>query len=225
MTADIKALATHRHYDSRFGCDVVKLLPNEYFVTREPIVLSTVLGSCVAACLRDAQAGLGGMNHFMLPGSDEPDRITSASMRYGAFAMELLINEMLKAGARRERLEAKVFGGGAVIDQMRQLNIGERNAQFVLEYLALEQIPVLAQDLRGVHARRINFFPQTGKVLQKKIVSERSDEVVARREQALREALPKVMPAPRVELFGRPAKPSSAPRVELFGVPAKKEAS
>lgn len=224
-TASIKALATHRHYDSRFGCDVIKLLPNEYFVTREDIVLSTVLGSCVAACLRDAEAGMGGMNHFMLPGSDEPGSITSASMRYGAFAMELLINEMLKAGARRERLEAKVFGGGAVIDQMRQLNIGDRNARFVLEYLALEQIPVLAQDLRGTHARRINFFPQTGKVLVKKIVSERSDELVARRERALREALPNTMPAPRVELFGRPAKPSPAPRVELFGVPAKKEVS
>src|SRR5690606_35856262 len=158
MHSNLKARADHRHFDSRVGMDVVKLLPNEYYVTAEDIMLSTVLGSCVAACVRDPLANLGGMNHFMLPGGDDANHGRNDAMRYGAYSMEVLINELLKAGARRERLEAKVFGGGAVLDQMRQMNIGERNADFVLEYLHTEQIPVLAQDLRGEQARRVHYF-------------------------------------------------------------------
>ncbi|GAA5234045.1 chemoreceptor glutamine deamidase CheD [Verticiella sediminum] len=200
MLAHAKGLATHRHYDSRFGCDVVKLLPNEYYVTGEDIVLATVLGSCVAACIADPVASVGGMNHFMLPGTDDGGN-AGQSLRYGAFAMELLVNELLKMGARRERLEAKVFGGGAVIERMRQMNIGERNAAFVLDYLATEQIPVVAQDLCGDHARRVNYLPRTGKVLLKRMNSQRSDLVVACREQALRERMPALMPKPQVELF------------------------
>lgn len=201
----LKARATRRHFDSKMGCDAVKLLPNEYYVTSEDIVLCTVLGSCVAACIRDAVVGVGGMNHFMLPGGEDVDGATSAGMRYGAYAMEMLINELLKAGARRERLEAKVFGGGAVLDQMRQMNIGERNAAFVLEYLQTEQIPVLAQDLCGEQARRVNYFPRTGKVLVRKMQSHRNVEsILARREHALEQTLQAEAPAPRFELFGSP---------------------
>src|SRR5690606_19330573 len=98
MTNYLKARATRRHFDSKMGCDAVKLLPNEYYVTGEDIVLGTVLGSCVAACLRDPLAGLGGMNHFMLPGHEDVEDLGSASMRYGAYAMEILINELLKLG-------------------------------------------------------------------------------------------------------------------------------
>ncbi len=205
MSGVHKALATRRIFDSRLGCDVVKLLPNEYFVTGEDIVLSTVLGSCVAACIRDPLAGVGGMNHFMLPGDDDTDRPASTSMRYGAFAMEVLINELLKLGARRERLEAKVFGGGAVLDQMRQLNIGERNATFALSYLRTEQIPVLAQDLRGDYPRRIHYYPFSGKVLMRRMQSQRNaNEVVARRELELQGSLKADPPRPRFELFGTP---------------------
>ncbi len=203
MNSYQNALASRRHYDSKMGCDAVKLLPNEYYVTSEDIVLCTVLGSCVAACIRDPAAGLGGMNHFMLPGGDEASQIGSATMRYGAYAMEILINELLKAGARRERLEAKVFGGGAVLDQMRQMNIGERNSDFVLKYLDTEQIPVLAQDLRGEQARRVNYFPRTGQVLVRKMQSHRKvDSILARREQALQHSLQEAKPSPRFELFG-----------------------
>ncbi|MCZ7127370.1 hypothetical protein O6380_23755, partial [Salmonella enterica subsp. enterica] len=94
-----------------------------YYVTRDDVVLTTVLGSCVAACIRDEKAGVGGMNHFMLPDDENagPDRVLSASMRYGCYALEVLINELLKMGARRERLEAKVFGGGAVLANMTTL--------------------------------------------------------------------------------------------------------
>lgn len=201
----LKARATRRHYDAKMGCDAVKLLPNEYYVTDEDIVLCTVLGSCVAACIRDPAAGLGGMNHFMLPGGEDSPSPTSVGMRYGAYAMEMLINELLKAGARRERLEAKVFGGGAVLDQMRQMNIGERNAEFVLEYLRIEQIPVLARDLCGEQARRVNYFPRTGKVLVRKMQSHRKvDSILVRREQALERSLQAEAPAPRFELFGLP---------------------
>jgi len=205
MTNYLKARATRRHFDTKMGCDAVKLLPNEYYVTNEDVVLCTVLGSCVAACIRDPAVGLGGMNHFMLPGGEESPSPTSAGMRYGAYAMEMLINELLKAGARRERLEAKVFGGGAVLDQMRQMNIGERNADFVLEYLRIEQIPVLAQDLCGEQARRVNYFPRTGKVLVRKMQSHRKvDSILVRREQALEQSLQADVPTPRFELFGLP---------------------
>lgn len=204
-----KALATRRHFDSKLGCDTVKLLPNEYYVTHEGIMLSTVLGSCVAACMRDPIAGVGGMNHFMLPGGDDAPRVGGDAMRYGAYSMEILINELLKAGARRERLEAKVFGGGAVLDQMRQLNIGERNAEFVLDYLSTEQIPVLAQDLRGDQARRVHYFPRTGQVLMRRLPSQRAGSILARREEAVRESLIET-PKPRFELFGTfPPKESS----------------
>ena len=210
MTGVHKALASRRMHDSRLGCEVVKLLPNEYFVTSEDIVLSTVLGSCVAACLRDAQAGVGGMNHFMLPGGDDTERPASASMRYGSFAMEVLINELLKAGARRERLEAKVFGGGAVLDQMKQMNIGERNADFVLQYLKTEQIPVLAHDLKGDYPRRIHYYPHTGKVLMRRMQSQRNaGEVVARRELELQGSLQADPPKPRFEFFGTPRRKDS----------------
>lgn len=199
----LKALATRRHFDARLDCDTVKLLPNEYYVTGEEIMLSTVLGSCVAACVRDAAAGVGGMNHFMLPGGEDAQREGGDAMRYGAYSMEILINELLKAGARRERLEAKVFGGGAVLDQMRQLNIGERNAEFVLDYLRTEHIPVLAQDLRGEQARRVHYFPRTGQVLMRRLPSHhRAGPLLAQREQALRESLKTAPPQPRFELFG-----------------------
>jgi chemotaxis receptor (MCP) glutamine deamidase CheD len=133
--------APNLYYDKQFESDAAKLLPGEYYVTRNDMVLVTVLGSCVAACIRDVNSGVGGMNHFMLPDSGS-DRGTPASesARYGAFAMEVLVNELLKLGARRPNLEAKVFGGGAVMSGLTQANVGERNAAFVLEYLQTEGI-------------------------------------------------------------------------------------
>ena len=141
MVSRLEARATRHYYDSAFQCQAVKVLPNEYYVTDEDLMISTVLGSCVAACIHDPKTGVGGMNHFMLPEGDMQSP-ASATMRYGAFAMEVLINELLKAGASRDRLEAKVFGGGAVLSAMQQMNIGERNGQFVLNYLKTEGIPV-----------------------------------------------------------------------------------
>ncbi len=179
-----EAIATRTYFDREFGKQAIKLLPNEYYVSAEDVVLTTVLGSCVAACIRDEVAGVGGMNHFMLPDDDNagPDRLLSASMRYGCYALEVLINDLLKMGARRERLEAKVFGGGAVLANMTTLNIGDRNADFVLRYLKTEEIRVAAQDLRGPHARRVSYFPKSGLALVRRL-TRRDDQVVVERDE------------------------------------------
>src|SRR5690606_10592835 len=126
--------------------EAMKLLPGEYYVTDGRLALVTVLGSCVAACIRDVDSGIGGMNHFMLPDEGGKD-VVSSSARYGTYAMEILINHLLKSGARRNRLEAKVFGGGAVLASLSSSNVGTRNAEFVLKFLQTEKIPVVAQDL------------------------------------------------------------------------------
>lgn len=163
-------LATNLYYDRSFDCEAAKILPGEYYFTNKPMLIVTVLGSCVAACIRDRVSGIGGMNHFMLPdGSSDVGSPMSASMRYGAYAMEVLINQLLKAGARRDNLEAKVFGGGNVLRGFTSINVGERNAQFVREYLRTEKIRIVAEDLNDVHPRKVYFFPATGKVLVKKL--------------------------------------------------------
>jgi chemotaxis protein CheD len=166
------------------------------------MVLTTVLGSCVSACIRDNKAGVGGMNHFMLPEDADPgSKSVAAAMRYGAFAMEILINELLKAGARRERLEAKVFGGGAVLANMTMLNIGERNADFVLRYLQLEQVHIAAQDLRGNLPRRINYFPLTGRVTLRKLQQREDVVLVERAERSMANSLANPKMTAKPDLF------------------------
>lgn len=166
--APAAGVANLRYHDRAFSHDAIKILPGEYHVTGSDLVLVTLLGSCVSACLRDPLAGVGGINHFMLP---EGDRALggSASARYGAFAMEVLINELLKRGARRSNIEAKVFGGGNVLRSMTTSNVGARNAEFVLRYLADERIAVAAQDLGGSEARKLGYFAKTGRVLLRRI--------------------------------------------------------
>lgn len=157
----------HRFYDASTGVWMVKVLPGEYHVTAAPQeVLVTILGSCVAACIRDPIAGVGGMNHFMLPqsaGGSWGDQQNST--RFGNFAMEKLINELLKAGCSRSSLEIKVFGGGNVIDSSSA--VGSRNAEFVLRYLQDEGLKCFAQDLEGRFPRRIQYNPVTGRVVRK----------------------------------------------------------
>ena len=172
-------LADNHYYDRFHGVDAVKILPGEYFVTSGNEALVTVLGSCVSACIRDVDTGLGGMNHFMLP--DEGGReMVSASARYGNYAMEVLINHLLKLGARRMRLEAKVFGGGAVLESLSGSKVGIRNAEFVLDYLKTEQIPVMAKDLLDAYPRKIYFFPKSGRVLVKKLHRVHNDTLIVR---------------------------------------------
>ena len=134
----------------------------------ESIMLSTILGSCVAVCLHDPQARVGGMNHFLLP--ESRDEATSESRRYGAYAMEVLINGVLAAGGRRDRLQAKVFGGGRMFDTLA--DVGTSNANFAERFLRDEGIPIVASTLRGVSARRVHFWPASGRVLQKAVAGE-----------------------------------------------------
>jgi len=153
-----------RYYDSRLGVDVVRILPGDYQVTAEDMGLVTTLGSCVSACIRDVVMGIGGINHFMLPESElSSGNIHSA--RYGSYAMEVLVNELLKQGASRRNLEAKVFGGANVLRSITSADVGMRNAEFVREYLANEQISIVAEDLGDTCPRKIIFFPKTGRVL------------------------------------------------------------
>jgi chemotaxis protein CheD len=230
-------IASNRYFDNHFQRQGVKLLPNEFYTTHEDMVLVTVLGSCVAACIQDRTAGIGGMNHFMLPDDGaEVAHAGSDAMRYGAYAMEVLINELIKAGGRRERLEAKVFGGAAVLAGMTTMNIGDRNSAFVRRYLALENIRIVAEDLQGSHPRKVAFLPRTGQVMVKKLrltqdtsVAEREQALVQQTAEARAERLAKARA--RVELFGlttprgttpapqgAPFQPSpTRPRVELFG--------
>jgi chemotaxis protein CheD len=180
------ALATHHYFDRELGRTAVKLLPAQYYVTTADTMLTTVLGSCVAACLVDIDNGVAGMNHFMLAEEGEGQvRDSSESMRYGNYAMDMLLREMLRAGARRERLRAKVFGGGAVLPNMTTLNIGDRNADFVLRYLAAQRIPVAAHDLRGPHARRVCFLPDSGKAIVRRLRGQAELQNVQREEGEL----------------------------------------
>jgi len=161
--------ANFHYFERQFELPAIKVLPGEYAVSTEENVLVTVLGSCVSACLRDPLAGVGGMNHFMLPDCD--GGAASSSARYGSFAMELLVNELLKRGARRANIEAKVFGGGNVLRGFTSANVGQRNADFVRTYLAAERIAIVAEDLLDVCPRKVYYFPKTGRVLVRRLAS------------------------------------------------------
>jgi chemotaxis protein CheD len=189
------------YFDPTFKIEASKILPGEYYVTRRDMVLVTVLGSCVAACIRDKTNGIGGMNHFMLPKSmHDSGGWMSASARYGAYAMEVMINQVLKQGAKRENLEAKLFGGGAVIKNMNAMNVGDENAKFALDYLKKEGIKVVAQDLLGDLPRKIYYFPNTGKVLVKKL-RETLNETIILREQEYNKRLISSKVGGDIEIF------------------------
>jgi chemotaxis protein CheD len=177
-------LAGNFYFDKSFNSEAAKILPGEYFVTDKNMLLVTVLGSCVAACIRDTRTGMGGMNHFMLPDSGGKE-ILGTSARYGTYAMEVLINHLLKMGASRSRLEAKVFGGGAVMETLKSSNVGVRNAEFVLNFLKTERIPIAAKDLLNTYPRKVYFFPATGKVLLKKMHKVRNDTLYTRESEYL----------------------------------------
>jgi chemotaxis protein CheD len=198
--ADLQHVATNLYYDRIHEIDAVKILPGEYYVTGKDMLIVTVLGSCVAACIRDPLTGVAGMNHFMLPDGGSHG-VLSASARYGSFAMELLINQLLKLGARRSALEAKVFGAGNVLRALSAGNVADRNAAFVLDYLKTENIPIVAQDLGGTQPRKVYQFVKTGKVRVKRITETRNDTIFER-ERNYRSQLVQTEPAGDVELFG-----------------------
>jgi len=162
---------THRQYlahsrvrDRMTGEKSVRVQPGEYYVTGHPnALIVTVLGSCVAACVRNPLTGFGGMNHFMLPESEGGDWAgLSSQMRYGNYAMETLINAVLKSGCRREELEIKLFGGANMYRAAS--GVGTQNARFAKEYLRQEGFRPVAVDLGGAQGRRIHYWPATGRV-------------------------------------------------------------
>ena len=194
-------VATNLYFDKSFNSQAVKLLPGEYYVTDKDMLLVTVLGSCVAACIRDCYSGIGGMNHFMLPdGGADAGSPLNASARYGTYAMEILINQLLKLGARRCNLEAKVFGGGNVLDGLTVANVGPRNADFLLKFLQTEKIRVIAKDLVDIFPRKVYFFPKNNKVMVKKLRNIHNN-TISQREKDYRQRLRKVDSDGDIELF------------------------
>lgn len=188
--------ASFSYHERTVDLPGIKLLPGEFYVTERSIALTTVLGSCVAACIRDRDLAVGGMNHFMLPDSEAG----AGSARYGSYAMEVLVNELLKLGAARSRLEAKVFGGGAVLRHMTECNVGARNAAFVLDYLKAERIPVVAQDLGDSCPRKVLYLPQTGRAMVRHLALAAVGRDLAD-ETAYRSRLVRQPAAGSVELF------------------------
>lgn len=178
-------VSTTLYFDRTFDCEAAKISPGEYYFTNKDMLIVTVLGSCVSACIRDSKTGIGGMNHFMLPdgGSGDRDSPVSESMRYGTYAMEVLINQLLKNGARRENLEAKIFGGGNVLRSFTTTNVGDRNAAFVKKFLKEEGIRVTGEDLLDIYPRKVYYFPKTGKVLVKKL-KQLNNYTLVKREEA-----------------------------------------
>jgi chemotaxis protein CheD len=185
-----------RYWDGTEGRWVAQVLPGDYYVTKHDEIIATVLGSCVSTCVRDEHVGISGLNHFMLPKGEGvgPNDV----LRYGSYAIERLINELIKYGARRERLEIKVFGGGKVIAGMA--DIGRKNIEFVREYFTIEELPIAAEDVGGSWARRVRYFAESGKVMIQRLQTRETTEVVEN-ERALERRLSLAPPRGEVDLF------------------------
>lgn len=176
-----EVLSPHLYFDREHNSEAAKILPGEYYATGRNMVLVTVLGSCVCACIRDKVSGIGGMNHFMLPDSGQDrNNPLGESARYGTYAMEILINQLLKMGAKRSNFEAKVFGGASVLRGFTVNNVGERNAEFVLQFLKTENITVAAQDLLDTNPRKVYYFPNTGLVRVRELKQVHNDTIINR---------------------------------------------
>ena len=190
----------NRYWDKNTGMPTAKLLPGEYYVTSHDEMITTVLGSCISACIRDPASGIGGMNHFMLPIQSEnsSNKDFGRAERYGNFAMEKMINDILRNGGKRENLEVKIFGGGRVMKGVT--DVGARNIEFVKEYCRLEGFKLLAEDVAGLYPRKVKYLPKTGKVLIKKLYSKHNDTIETRDENYYEEISAKEVSG-KIELF------------------------
>lgn len=193
-------LAPNRYFDKNFNTDAVKILPGEYYATQDSTLIVTVLGSCVSVCLRDPITRIAGMNHFLLPANKDDVNFNSESARYGIYAMEVLINHLMKLGAGKQRLEAKVFGGANVLKQLRTNSVGEQNVSFIRDYLKTENIKVNAEDLLGEYPRKVYFFPLTGEVKVRKLKSMHNTTILDR-ENDYRKKVSKAPSSGDVDLF------------------------
>jgi len=193
--------ASFFYYDAHFKNEAVKVLPGEFFVHDEDILVMTTLGSCIAACLWDRDKRIGGINHFLLPDVGTGSSSSADSGRYGSFAMDLLIGELVKRGATRSSMEAKVFGGGAVVSGMNTINVGERNTAFVLDYLRTERITVVSKDVMDIYPRKVCFLPASGKAMVKRLASANTEALAAQERAAATRAAPAVSGGGSVDLF------------------------
>ncbi|MBT3348624.1 MAG: chemoreceptor glutamine deamidase CheD [Thiotrichales bacterium] len=192
-----------RNWKPPHGAFVSTILPGEYFVTKSSDGIETVLGSCVSACVRDKKSGIGGMNHFMLPADNRSDqkekRVTNAT-RYGNFAMESLINDILKHGGKRENLEFKVVGGGRIMNQMAK--IGWYNIGFVFDYIFTEGFEIIAHDIGDVYPRKVIYFPESGVMKVKRLKAVKEQQSTFQDEQNfLNNKAPSFAKAGDVEIF------------------------
>ena len=193
-----------RYWSPQAGCWTAKILPGEYFVTHAAELITTILGSCISACIRDPVAGVGGMNHFMLPEDQSVGRNAwlegagSLATRYGSFAMESLVNELMKQGAERSRLEIKLFGGARILASMT--DVGARNIEFIRRYLRVEGFRIAAEDLGADCPRHVEYFPPTGVVMLKRLKSLHIHDIAVQ-ETRYRSRLQAPAPGNDVELF------------------------
>jgi chemotaxis protein CheD len=190
-----------RRYRNSSGMLIAKLLPGDYYVTREDEVLDTVLGSCVSACIRNPRLKIGGMNHFMLPrpsgsGNDTWENVAGRATRYGSASMEQLINRILNTGGTRADLEVKIFGGGKVLSSLS--DVGNHNVIFVRDFLKQEGLRVASEDVGDVCPRHVQYFPLTGRVRVRHLNS-RQD--VVKDEQQYLNGLNKQPVAGEIDLF------------------------
>ncbi|AJY31827.1 cheD chemotactic sensory transduction family protein [Burkholderia thailandensis 34] len=198
----VDGVGYHFYFDREFGRQAVRVNPGGFAIASSDVMLATVLGSCVSVCMFDSAARVGGMNHFMLPGSGNGARNDSLSSLYGVNAMELLINGLLRRGALKWRLRAKLFGGGCVMQSLSDTRIGERNAAFVRAYLDAEGIRSVGGDMLGTRPRRVCYFPTTGRALCKRLVCGSDVADIATSERAYDGDLARRLPvAGSVELF------------------------
>jgi len=187
-----------RYWNKNNNKITAQILPGELFVTKADEMIITVLGSCISACIRDPWSGVGGMNHFMLPASKNMNITDGSAARYGNFAMEQLINEILKNGGQRKNLEVKLFGGGQVLANMT--DVGKRNIDFALEYLQLEGLKLIAEDLGDRYPRKVQYCPSSGSARMKKLRAVHNRTVVEREEAYMNE-IEETPAAGDIELF------------------------
>lgn len=172
----------YRFWDTWHDRCSSKIMPGEYYVSNKDEIISTVLGSCISVCIRDPGVGVGGMNHFMLPGgADGGDAMVGASAKLGVFAMEYLINSILKQGGVKANFEVKLFGGANVL--ATGTDIGDNNVSFIRKYASMEGLKVVSEDLGGIHPRKLNYFPVTGKVMMKHLRPVQ-EQMIAEREKS-----------------------------------------
>lgn len=166
-----------KYFDAKKKLNVIKIMPGEYYVSDKEEIITTVLGSCISACIRDPIAGVGGMNHFMIPSHGRELSATDKQLvtRYGLYAMEHLINDIFKFGGRRKNIEIKLFGGGNIMTSGG--NIGDQNIKFIMEFVQTEEYVVKSQDLGDIYPRKVNYCPLSGKVMMKKLTQVNNDEI------------------------------------------------